>query len=155
MQKIELIEEIRYSFKCPWCNEAKFSITHLMGENTNWGPWFCDNCGQSCMGKVKDKEVFIEKRHDRKLEKYYVFLKHDDMLIIVEGRHDGTDNLPYLYDSHTCPTNYLKNIITIVDLKNKDIDPHGIFEYITAIPTKNLNIEQLEHDLNRGLLGIL
>ena len=39
----------------------------------------------------------------------------------------------YYYNEHTCPTNYMRNVVAVIDLKHQDQDPHGIFEYIATL----------------------
>jgi hypothetical protein len=60
---------------------------------------------------------------------------------VIEGMYFNgefdIDNKRYFYEEHTCPTNYL-GVEMVVDLNDGDTDPHGIFEFVGAIPYVDL-----------------
>lgn len=144
MEKAKIILEKKYYIKCPHCGEGSSRIDHLFNDKNkvaNWGIWYCDICGKGYKGIVKGKEVYIEKVNKRK-DKCLVTLKYNNLLIIIEGIFfDGKfdeESLKYYYEEHTCPVNYLR-VEEVVDLKNNNIDPHGIFEFVEAVPHTDLD----------------
>lgn len=122
---------------CPCCDGNLGSIDHLMGNKvgSTW-LWYCDGCGARVKFAMEGNEVVSTEPTGEKSVRTIDFLKHGDIGLIVEGMafaKDGKvdlDGKEYWYNEHTCPTNYLKNVLAIVDLKTDDYDPHGIFEYV-------------------------
>lgn len=37
----------------------------------------------------------------------------------------------YHYNEHTCPTNYIGDVLKVVDPADGDQDPHGIFKFVS------------------------
>jgi hypothetical protein len=151
MEKINTIIEIKHFIECPYCHNSKNRIDHLFneeGKEISWGYWYCDECGGGYKGIVKGKEVFIEKTIKRK-DDSIIFLKNGNILLAIKGmyfngNHD-IENDRYFYEEHTCPINYLKNVEMIINLEDDNIDPHGIFKFITSIPYINLeNVEDIK-----------
>ena len=153
MEKVKLIDETKHYFLCPHCNVHKFPIDHLININTDWGPWYCDDCGWACKGEVNNCEVLVEKTLKRK-DKSLVFLKKDNVLLAVEGNfyNDKIDleHSKYYYETHTCPINYLRNVVEIINLDTNDNDPHGVFEFVDEIPYNedkiNKCVEKIKND---------
>jgi len=148
MQEVNIISKTKQYVACPHCGDDTHSISHLLGENTTFGSWYCDSCGHSFGGKIENGRVFI-KKEDKTKYKNFVILRHDKVILVVEGMHFepkiNYDTQRYLYDEHTCPTNYMKHVKIVMDLETLDTDPHGIFEYVTTIPYVDENdIDKLE-----------
>lgn len=144
MKKVNTIMEIKHFVECPHCGKSTSRIDHLFNEEnktSSWGPWYCDECGGAYKGEVRDKEVFIEPIYGDRKNKCLVFLKNANVLLVVEGMYFNGDfdpeNKRYFYEEHTCPTNYL-GVEMVVDLNDGDTDPHGIFEFVGAIPYVDL-----------------
>ena len=154
MNKVELISETKYYVECPHCHNSKNRVDHLFNdgnEERTFGHWYCDECGNAYKGKVKGKEVSLEKV-DRRLDKSIVFLKKKNVLLAVKGMYfDGDLNeegSSYFYNEGTCPTNYLQNVEMVINLKNFDTDPHGIFKFVGQIPFVDLDkVEDTEQFL--------
>jgi hypothetical protein len=119
--------------------------------------WYCDHCGHRYALKLTaDGLVFTAKTIGKK-DKALVLLRAGDVGLVVEGLcisdkpetsahfEDGTSHHAYHYNEGTCPINYMKDVKAVLDLKNKDIDPHGIFQYVTTIPW-NPDIEERNND---------
>lgn len=145
MNKTDLIVETKRYIPCPDCGESAGSIDHLieysirLDSEREFGPWYCDECGCGFKGKVVGQDVFIKKSDRMNNKEISVFLKHDDILLIVKGSQasfQDDDSLEYYYNEHTCPVNFLRgdSLQIIVDLKDNDTDPHGIFEYLGSVP---------------------
>jgi ribosomal protein L37AE/L43A len=140
--EIEPTTEQRHYLACPSCGDAHaFTVTHLVtGQTTGrWGPWYCDQCGQAIVGEGMQFEVSPGNRSERRA----VLLRHGDVHIVVEGaryhkpgkpidERQERDGMAYLYNEHTCPTNFLR--VEAIISADGDSDPHGIFEYVDDIP---------------------
>jgi|SRR6185437_4520994 len=159
MEKVNTITEVKNFVECPHCNKSKNSVGHLFSENKeiSFGPWYCAECGNAFRGVVKGKDVFLEKMSERK-DSAIVFLRSGNILLAVKGMYFNgeldVDNSRYFYEEHTCPTNYLKDVEMVIDLKNGDTDPHGIFEFVGVIPYQDLDgVEDLRSLLPSGFLA--
>ena len=137
---------------CPYCGEYETGIDHLINRNTTAGPWYCDNCGKAWSMKFYENgDIEIIQREEMK-QKTLVALRHNNIFLLVEGMVFNNDysSDEYYYNEHTCPTNYLRRVEVIIDGDNNDPDPHGLFEYMKAIPYPenydicNASIEDLE-----------
>jgi ribosomal protein L37AE/L43A len=163
MIKANIITETTHYIECPYCHKSKERIDHLFEENTNrketsFGPWYCDECGGSYEGVVRGQDVFIKLNTNKRKDDSLVFLRNGNVLLIVKGMYFDGDldkgHQEYFYNEHTCPTNYFKSVEMVVDLKTGDTDPHGIFEYVDAIPYINLK-EMNETEVHKLLLSVL
>lgn len=150
-----LTETVRYAI-CPRCGERGDIIDHYLDldyeENTTWD---CDSCGYYYDLRFKDGRVFSSITEER-VDKTLVLLRAGHLAIIVEGmsfsedsdqivRPDSNyyDRDEYYYNKRICPTNYLKSVQAIVDLRNADTDPHGIFKYVETAPyDKRINVDE-------------
>ena len=130
--KLEITETIKYVL-CPCCEKKVGSINHL---NTGTYGWYCDGCGNKVQFIMQNGSVVSSQKTGETKEKTLVFLKSGDIGLVVEGMsfNGEQQNDEYFYNEHTCPTNYLSRVVTIVDLEHNDCDPHGIFEYVTTLP---------------------
>jgi hypothetical protein len=70
-----------------------------------------------------------------------ILLKRGPLLLVVKGENysDFEPNHEYHYNEHTCPTNYLRRTVMLIDLETLDTDPHGAFTYITNAPMKTFD----------------
>lgn len=129
--------------QCPHCLKATNSIDHLDGKEISTR-WYCDDCGNQYSFKLsKTGEITELKLTGDRIDKSLVLLKNGDIGLVVEGlvfNGDLSNNNEYFYNEHTCPTNYMKRVKEVFDLKNDDTDPHGIFEYVKTLPwDSNIN----------------
>jgi hypothetical protein len=139
------------SILCPNCEEGKSCVSHLFDRSwVNFGPWHCDECGTQYRGTINSPEdidvEILNKPADKKLLTLLVLEPHDRPVYLVlkdkayEGSADGKE---YLYNEHTCPTNYASQIETIID--GDDYDPHGIFQYVgSAFVADNFDFDDDE-----------
>lgn len=152
MRQTNLIVESKRYIPCPHCGAKDNCVDHLIKDSLisdsekSFGPWYCDECGGKYCGKLKGYYVFIEKFDEfEKRTKLSVFLKHDDIMLIVEGSSYGEkedENQEYLYNEHRCPHDILRDTQIVIDLKDDDCDPHGIFEYLGCVPHQDFyNVE--------------
>lgn len=139
-----IAEQIVYAV-CPHCDQQAGQVSHLApGEKA--GPWRCDSCGGWYHPSVNDDGTFlIEKDPRPKEHRTLVFLRRGDVLLVLhEWTYDGKLNQQqslYFYNEHTCPTNYLCNVVAIVDLKTGNPDPHGVFTYEGSLSAKEAQDE--------------
>lgn len=144
---IPVVETTHYAV-CPCCQEQTSTIDHLLGKDTTtW--WYCDNCGERYEIMFKRSgEVYTKPMNERK-EKHLVLLRNGDIGLVVEGMSfSGSvpeEHHEYYYNEHTCPTNYMKVVLAVIDLKHRDQDPHGIFEYVATLDYDQ-NVEDCNYD---------
>lgn len=134
-REIKPFEETKHYAICPNCNEKAGGVDHLLNSNTST-MWYCDNCGARYSLKFENGKMFIGKTNEC-LTKTLVLLRSGHIALIVEGMNFSTheeNNDAYFYNEHTCPTNFMDKVKMIIDLRNNDNDPHGIFEYVATFP---------------------
>ena len=141
-------------FRCLACEKGEMSIEHLIDspQKLSWGPWYCSECGMGHKGTAGEGSVDAELAGGRK-EDALVLLKLDPGAGTVyltvrsprflsnrtslEGKAQYDDGDRYYYNEHTCPTNYLRNVVEILQVLpdgTSSADPHGIFEYQGTAP---------------------
>ena len=49
-------------------------------------------------------------------------------------------NEEYFYNEHTCPTNYMTEVVKVISEDGNE-DPHGIFAYVKTEPWRDLEEE--------------
>lgn len=157
--KVELT--VKHYFPCPQCKEQfAFSIEHLLAENTTFGPWYCDYCGQGVRGTVKDGTVDIEE-HGKKLDTLVLLKCNTDpkLFIVAKGmrfgersEEDHRGGARYFYEEGTCPSNYFE--ATVAVMHDGDTDPHGLFNYVkeVTLPPRNHQDPDEERELAEELL---
>jgi len=146
MNKSKVVSETLHYIICPHCEKFRNRICHLFGKkNYQWGIWYCEECGGGYKGTVDGTDVYVEKVEKRK-DNALVFLKFDNILLAVKGMYfdKNLNFLKYFYEEHTCPINYLKSAELIIDLHYENTDPHGLFEFVGAIPY--VETENMEYD---------
>ena len=144
MEQIKLKTKTQCLIECPFCGEYDHSVTHLMGSDVSFGPWYCDKCGKSIEGKINSGVCFIKKSSKVKTNTL-VALELSDLsgpiFFIVKGmkfdREKGNDE--YFYEEHNCPANFMGDIVELI-YKN-ETDPHGVFNYLKTVPMPEENID--------------
>lgn len=159
MPKLEIQTETRQYFTCTACGDKarrKFYVDHLIAQaaadNTNisFGPWDCTRCGIGYAGVVSPEgELIVDAvrkgtgfRDCFVLLRYAASTRNDPLHVILQTSHasddlameavePGSSSIGYYYDEHTCPTNWTREIHTIV--AGQDSDPHGVFEFVAAM----------------------
>ena len=129
-----LTKETKTYVHCPECGDECSSVDHIMEGFKS--KWYCDNCGVRYIIRMKNNTIEVEATEERKIQTF-VFLKSNDIGLIVKGMRfepsiaDGSEyeSNQHYYDQGTCPTNYLSEVLAVVDLGNGDCDPHGIFKF--------------------------
>lgn len=142
---------------CPACNKPAGTIDHFTNPVST--RWYCDICGEQYSFTVtkQNNELIVSdlKLTGNKKNDCLVLLKNGDIGLVVKGMYFNNEfdsNHEYFYNEHTCPVNYLKDIKDVFDLKNKDTDPHGIFEYVRTLPYDDRVDEPNDHDFKSELM---
>ena len=168
MKPLEVYQTPHTQVICPACGAHDSTVDHLVEiarkrrKPYKAGPWYCDSCSQGYDLEVLPDGTGTIELTNQRMERTLVFLRYHNVGLVVRGRKirkDGEvvdmqgdqENDAYLYNEHTCPTNYLPEVLAIVDLDGKfNDDPHGIFEHVhtCAIP-KDLDIEDPNIDWER------
>lgn len=132
---------------CPSCGKGEKPIDHLV-PGTNAGPWYCDLCGRGLMVDVHADGTLSRRYYSRSERRVnqLVLLRippcEKPIYLLVKGMRFETDgkvesdedregHKRYFYEEHTCPTNYLHDVVAV--MVDGDSDPHGLAEYVTAI----------------------
>ena len=131
---------------CPMCGEDDFQVDHLESGQTT--AWYCDKCGgkfgiEVRGGKYTITQFILTPLPDRKEKTLVTLQSKGPVRLIVEGirltdcpKEEGHDE--YFYNEHTCPTNYLSSVVKCIDPADGNEDPHGIFEYVSTEPWRDL-----------------
>ncbi len=150
--------EVRHVFCfCPWCQEKSGQrVDHLFASApTPFGPWYCDVCGRGFTGNVDElRNVTLHKNDRDQYVRTFVLLRRADtnlFLVLDAKRHvdkddDGHGHLQYLYEEHSCPTNWLRECVAVID--NGDADPHGFLSVIRSIDAeKNVDTDKVDWEV--------
>ncbi|MRT30868.1 hypothetical protein [Herbaspirillum sp. CAH-3] len=140
--------------RCPHCDGDEFPVDHIL--NGTWkrsfGPWYCDTCGGSFRGTKDDVgQIDLELLDERKVQTLDLLVLQPQakpVYFVLRGmrfegpKFDGyPDNKEFFYEEHSCPTNWLRNIQTLIH--DDDDDPHGLIEFVRSIESTP---ELLERD---------
>lgn len=126
---------------CPHCGKTEHRVDH-MARPGSFGPWYCDSCGGSFKGSVSpDGTIDLKLLDGMKVETLDLLcLPPQDKPVYFVIRGMGFRKLgaltdlshqAFLYESHSCPTNWLPNIERLV-IENDD-DPHGLLLHVRSI----------------------
>jgi hypothetical protein len=152
--------ETKHYALCPSCGKGRHFYGHLIDrfhDGFSFGPWACDECGFfadfRCVG-LEESDLRIKPSTTRApLVRKYVLLQRGELRLVVEteiATDWDEDNEAYLFDSHTCPTNYIGDVVAILlgTGEDCDSDPHGVFEYVCSVekPAEfdDLNVDGVE-----------
>ena len=135
---------------CPWCDaDTDALVSHLYGEcPRSFGPWTCSECMAPFSGRVNapgDVDVWkvvnprghfspglTVLRFDGKDCPTFFVMKADRYRDDPAQTNDEYQkSQQYFFESHSCPTNWLRNCIAVI--KDGDTDPHGFLSFVRAI----------------------
>ncbi len=128
---------------CPACGKGEHQVSHLaIGMKT---AWYCDedDCGyRFSLHVLSDTEIELVVLDERRIKKLVTLRSSAPVTLIVEASSylpdkELADRDEYFYNEHTCPMNFMRNVVEIVD-ENGDRDPHGIFEYVKTEPYREI-----------------
>lgn len=176
----------REYFRCPHCGKGEHSASHL-GVGQPFGPWYCDECGGSFVGKREaDGRIALELRDERKVTTVDVLVlqpQDKPVFFVVEGmrfegltvaqrlraaaekvagqpittaidERDETEHKSFYYESHSCPTNWLKPVMVYHD---GDPDPHGLIEFVGFVDSSTLPADESwgPNDRDRAIVALV
>ena len=146
MIQTPFIDQTKYIF-CLACGQGRSAVSHLqVGAET---AWYCDECGVRFSVRVisADQVETIPSLTERKVKTLVTLRSDAPVTLIVEGmrlendsKPDDWENDSFFYDEHTCPTNYLTEVVKVI-AEDGDEDPHGIFAYVKTEPWRDLEKE--------------
>lgn len=161
--KVDTIATTTVECKCPLCGKHKWTVSHLFNDaakrEEGFYPvmWDCKNCNAKF-----DIRVFADKH----VEMSQSGVNEDPFIpaiVLLRSTMVGADGKPiyavvntrsfkssleqekaeacsshmhYYYTESTCPTNWFRDVIALV--QDGDPDPHGCFEFIGARPREEL-----------------
>ena len=123
--------------RCPDCGKGENRVCHLfdMSFPVDFGPWYCDACGTGYKGTIRgtaDIEIALcDTPRLLKVVDVLVLEPQDRPLYVAVASKDygcGLDDKRYLYEEHTCPTNWTRDVEMLMIGSNTD--PHGLFQYL-------------------------
>ncbi len=119
---------------CPSCGKDAGTVDHLLGIAVVKTAWYCDHCGERYSLDFKaDGSVQIEQMPGERIVKTFDVLRlppqDKDVYFIVSGMRfePGENHAEYFYESHSCPTNWLRPEMVYHD---GDSDPHGLIKFV-------------------------
>lgn len=122
---------------CPACRSPDSTVDHLKGSEQQL-KWYCQQCGaEYTFTLTAGFKVVDVKLTGNSVRKTLVLLRCGKVGLVVQGMsfsHIKNNNDGYYYDEGTCPTNYMPQVLKVIDLETGDPDPHGIFEYVKTLP---------------------
>lgn len=127
---------------CPHCGKVDGRLDHLLAAAATkpygFGPWECYGCKQYYAGMLSNIDgtpsVATTKSDKPKSEEVYDLLvlspQDKPVYLIVSTEDYGRKerDQSFYYNEHTCPTNWIKDVVGIVI--GNDPDPHGLFEFV-------------------------
>lgn len=164
MRLAPLQTETRRFVSCQRCTKHRHYVEHLLGkpseEAFSFGPWYCPLCGEGLRGQVQNGVVDIEEPDESmpRRQKSVTALLYEDLLLLVEsGDTEPPDHNPggkrYFFEQHTCPTNFLSDVVMALSVKGEDADPHGMFTYVGTAPFPD-DLEHMDFDRVLAMLGV-
>lgn len=136
---------------CPWCDQQSGGrVDHLYDGRLpcDFGPWYCDECRMPFRGTVKapgDVTLYRDENNKQRFSRSMALLKFDGkdgpvFFVMDHNRYNnGTmesdeenqSHQRYYFEEHSCPTNWLRECVAVIDDGNPD--PHGFLEFVRAV----------------------
>jgi len=85
---------------------------------------------------LSERQISCEDTGEKKIPTIVTLKLDQPVTIETEGVMVGQTSetaSEYFYNEHTCPTNFLRHVIRIIDAEGDD-DPHGIFQFVSEKP---------------------
>jgi len=133
--------KIRLYAPCPCCTTGYWEIGHIrIGQDVTWT---CNSCHNEVKLERASEGACKAEPTGRKETPVTVTLRSVTEPPITlklntwkyahsqgDSQEEYTSNQQYFYDQHTCPTNWVNEIVEM-EFKG-DRDPHGVFEFVSA-----------------------
>lgn len=149
------VKTTRY-FTCPNGCAYKFTVEHLFTDmqDRQAGPWYCEECGQAWNPCVRAGVLHVEPARQSKRDRWVILelippaqplrFKVKGARYFRDGKHEGSDDSTrYLYEEHTCPTNWMKEVTEVY--LGDESDPHGLCRVVA----------EYDHDVDAGGTPVL
>lgn len=133
--------KIQLYIPCPCCVDGRWRADQLnIGQSTTWT---CENCrSQAKIMRMNEDDfdttptgfqetpvtVTLQSRTEPKITLKLNTWKYDCYKNDTKEEYDNA--LEYLYNVHTCPTNWMRDVEQIEYQGNTD--PHGVFEFVSV-----------------------
>lgn len=138
---------------CPNCKtRTNHTVNHIVETGRGvFGPWTCEHCRAEIFGRVNKKtntlEVHADMDNPSRTDKGYHLLcippMQKPIYFVVSGSVSSTktpeevaNSNGYYYNSHTCPTNFLRSVVAMC--YSQDPDPHGVFRYVGSVKASDV-----------------
>ena len=144
-KKQKLLTKLSHYTTCPNCALGNIAIDFDSRDDLFLYPSFCDSCGAGYYLTLSKDEVELETSGDQ-AKHSLVFLKCNNMLMVVKDRvcEEDLDTQEIFYCDRAYPDDYFRNTVAVVDLTDKEVDPRGLFEYITTVVIKEHDLKEFE-----------
>jgi len=144
-KKQKLLTRISHYTSCPHCAIGDIEIDFEAREDLFLYPSYCNNCGSGYYLKLHKGEVELEGSGDT-AKGALTFLKFNNMLLIVKDKvsEEDMDDQERHYSLRACPEEYFRAVVGVINLSNREADPHGLFEYITTVVIKEQDLMYFE-----------
>lgn len=86
------------------------------------------------IAKKKAMELVLLKFDGKDGPVFFVLEKDYSSRNLSECDADYQEQQRYFYEEHSCPTNWINNIVAVIE--NGDDDPHGFLEYVRTVPVQ-------------------
>lgn len=145
IEQVKSFTKTKTYIVCPHCGAAENTIQHLLDDKNVKFPytqsWYCHN--DECMRHFSftigaDRQVSsVEKTDKPPYEVVYDLLvlppQKEPVYLILKTKnynpgHPDFRERHYWYEEHTCPTNWTRDIESIIS--EGDSDPHGLFQFL-------------------------
>lgn len=78
-----------------------------------------------------------------------IVLRHKNLLLIFRKSFPGNfteKDIEFFYNENTCPINFLfaETDGIVIDLENRDPDPHGVFKFVESLEDVDLELKGME-----------
>lgn len=168
---VVVLKTKRY-FSCPYCGTQDLPVEHLFEMaakpdrkgSIEAGPWACVNCNHRwVMTATVDGNLDVRPAREEQTRTMAVLMRldtldHGPLFLVLKSRYIGDKNgklaehADYHFHSHTCPTNYLRDIERIAI--PGDSDPHGLFRLVASREWTESFDEILENSLDDDVEGL-
>lgn len=153
---------VKQVFDCPVCGKHQFSVGHVLDKDRDFMRWNCDVCGSAIRFRIEAGQVIFEQADPEwKRIPCAVELACGDYLFILktqclerETPEERDEGHRYLFNEHSCPTNFADEINAIVHPGTGDTDPHGALAYRRTILLTPEDLNQ-HGDLSQEFLARL
>lgn len=132
-----------YYVPCPSCEEGEIEL--CIYDRGDFDEEVCSECGDSFYATLQGDLVELDEIKKTKKEAL-IFVKYQQLLLIVKDvvALEDLDHQQKSYEVQMCPEDFFREVVCVVDLSDKDVDPHGMFDYITSVIIKGEDLKNFQ-----------